>query len=107
MNRTFKFRLWYYGQKKFDYGDLQMFSRCSFPLDWCEIQQFTGLEDSDGVDIYEGDIVQGLFLDTDNHHWKEATAPVVWNDNTCGFNISTNTWDRLTIKVVGNIFENE
>ena len=61
--REFKFRAWYHQQKKFDYGGFEMFSHFSFPLYWCEIQQFTGLKDSEGNGIYEGDILKYSYFD--------------------------------------------
>lgn len=42
------------------------------------IQRFTGMKDSCGVEIYEGDIVQ-----KDNH-----TAEVFWNDFIGGFDLA-------------------
>lgn len=105
--RTFKFRVWYYHQKKFDYGDLQMFTKCSFPLHWCAVQQFTGLKDSKGVDIYEGDIVDYPYLgnfiveyvnDTEGSHFILSRS----NNNDAGYTLPINN----NYTVVGHIFDN-
>lgn len=46
--------------------------------------QFTGLNDSQGADIYEGDVVQ---------HKNGWTGVIVWNQNDCSF-ISENVNDK-------------
>ena len=62
------------------------------------IQRFTGMKDSCGVEVYEGDIVQ-----RDNH-----TAEVFWNDTIGGFDLADefgfqfNARNLLTMKVVGH-----
>ena len=52
------------------------------PVDW-DIVQFTGLLDSKGKEIYEGDIIS-------NGRGDGWSAVVVWNENQCGFYIKWN-----------------
>ena len=79
------------------------------PSDETIFQQFTGMKDSCGVEVYEGDIVQ-----RDNH-----TAEVFWNDTIGGFDLAWrenkyihdehsyvfNFRNLLTMKVIGHINE--
>jgi len=69
-------------------------------------QQFTGLHDKKGQEIYEGDLVKGMFMDTDYMNWETITSEVVWIDIVAGFNLSSDLWDKTDLEVIGNIFEN-
>lgn len=129
MNREIKFRIWDNEDKKYlslrDYqglgaievendGTLTLSPRYRFLTSMMIMperfvpQQYVGLKDKNGVEIYEGDKV--MF----DYKWTkpDEIGVVTWNKDTASFQIkghipssSMKHLDRM--KVIGNIYENE
>lgn len=102
--RSIKFRRW--NGREFGYFSDGEYDEV---FEWCEAQQFTGLVDKQGVEIYEGDIItagSGL-----NDKFK-----VEYKINSFIFRIAyykytryllyLEKWQYSELEVIGNIYEN-
>jgi len=122
--KNLKFRVWDKRFEKMDYGRGDLLLRVNNE-DFSEVMQYTGIEDKNGTEIYEGDIIeiQGIFSSPDYpydefeeldkrfvvafkdgcFYLKEPNIKGVW----CYFEHLVSQFDRYnSIKVIGNIYEN-
>lgn len=117
MSRVIRFRAWSKKDKQFVYdfiidrlGNEYQTNKCEFWGDDRDIvlMQFTGLLDSKGVEIYEGDIVKNCNVHGYGFLSKGAISVVEFNQKElCYF---MNGKFRLTaqrkVEVIGNIQQN-
>ena len=72
------------------------------PMYFYETMQSTGLKDKNGTEIYEGDIIRGLY-DTGIIGYEWVRAEVKY-DLLEGFQLAQ--FDLNSIEIIGNIYEN-
>lgn len=100
--REIKFRQ-YLGEGNWHYwglgiGDSEFISHL-MSIDGGEIQEYTGLQDKDGNDIYEGDIIKNTK--------REGITEIKWQDNGEDF-YGWYLYGRPEHwEIIGNIFENK
>lgn len=115
--RTLKFRAWNQTHKRFfnpledrNYTFKHFINKPIFP-----VEQFTGLLDQKGKEIYEGDLVKfELVEEYDLTGQDEFTGTIEWDEEDTGFFICSHTerfphiklWFTNYLEVIGNIHEN-
>ena len=121
MSREYKFRIWSFLDKSFHYFSIEEGYPQGIAGGVSEPQQYTGLKDKDGKEIYCGDIVE---LHTaandkakgikDNHcglyeiYWDRCYKLKTIKPNWFFIpNFESPAADYNIMKVVGNIFENK
>lgn len=120
MKREIKYRAWDVFNDCYTYSNkaanlAQFFTRCQALIEGGNkliFEQFTGLKDKNGKEIYEGDVTQDTYH-INNEEYKSGIQIVYWDSNNCSFSIKPSRpygYSPLYYsdkrEVVGNIHEN-
>ena len=105
--RELKFRIWVHIDKAFHYFDIYEYPS-GIAMGVSHPMQFTGMKDSKGNDIYEGDILEYFEIGLNGD--RKITALVEFRDCKFGCQIWSHFCPMTGIphpKVIGNIIEHK
>ena len=107
MDRSIKFRFWRDGRMQFA-TQLNAYVNTDneFQGDGEVLMQYTGIQDENGVDIYEGDIVIPVKFDDNIPNVITYVSHGFYRVKKHGERVYCNMLGSCNIKVIGNIFEN-
>ena len=116
--REIKFRAWckakkklyeVYSISKYEIVVYDISNQKEYLCEDCELMQYTGLKDKNGVEIYEGDVVE---MHSKLAHTK-TRGGIFYEERACAFMIDDNIFKQYIpitvsddIEVIGNIHEN-
>jgi hypothetical protein len=110
-NREIKFRVWDKQKNNFSIEprlNISLLNCYPFVCDIATfgnpIQQYIGLKDRNGKEIYDGDVLKGFDFIAEVY-WCEENAAFSIKSNTCGGAFLNPVYIN-NFEVIGNIFEN-
>jgi hypothetical protein len=115
-NRELKFRVWSHLSKSLEYFDIYQGANLGIAGGVSEPQQFTGLKDKNGMEVYEGDLINFSVNNTvelgDKDIMDYKNQEVYYDERLAGFYFGKDGFQILdkiivqTIEVVGNVNAN-
>lgn len=120
MSREIKFRIWNNNTNRYEYTELDYYFVIDQRIKAYEYEQYTGLNDKNGKEIYEGDIVEQFVCGIHQFKGKKCGRSTIWqvrwNKEECCFELhylrgslfgDSLMSDGDEYEVIGNIHENE
>jgi uncharacterized phage protein (TIGR01671 family) len=114
--REIKFRAWDTETKEMSYDFLSKnWLKVCIESPYVELMQYTGLEDRNGKEIYEGDVGEGehaTYLIQWNVEKAQYQAKIVKTKSVLSKNCSFPLWQYIEndggcrIEIIGNVYEN-